>query len=59
MELVQLSFLVILLVSSPPENFVDNVLLSIKINIILMNGLHELLAGHGEIPVNTSSSFSF
>ena len=34
MELAQLSFLVILLVSSPPETFVDNVLLRFKINII-------------------------
>lgn len=39
MELAQLSFLVILLVSSLPETFVDNVLLRFKINIILT--LHE------------------
>ena len=39
MGLVQLSFLVILLVSSPPESFVDNVLLRFKINLILT--LHE------------------
>lgn len=39
MELAQLSFLVILLVSSPPETFVDTVLLRFKINIILT--LHE------------------
>lgn len=55
MELAQLSFLVILLVSSPPETFVDNVLLRFKINIILT--LHESWADHGEIPVNASSSF--
>lgn len=35
MELVQLSFLVILLVSSPLETLVDNVGVPFKINIIL------------------------